>query len=95
MERAFKNGGEKGFWQKNLELELEYDKQPGAHPSPSYLASAYAQAGQTDQAFGYLEKAYEDREGENLTLMNYEPDYKNLRGDPRFSAMLRKIGLPE
>jgi TolB-like protein/DNA-binding winged helix-turn-helix (wHTH) protein/Tfp pilus assembly protein PilF len=95
MERAFKNGGEKGFWQKNLELELEYDKRPGAHPSPSYLASAYAQAGQTDQAFGYLEKAYEEREGENLTLMNYEPDYKNLRSDPRFSAMLRKIGLPE
>jgi TolB-like protein/DNA-binding winged helix-turn-helix (wHTH) protein/Tfp pilus assembly protein PilF len=95
MERAFKNGGEKGFWQKNLELELEYDKQPGAHPSPSYLASAYAEAGQTDQAFGWLEKAYEEREGENLTLMNYEPDYKNLRSDPRFSAMLRKIGLPE
>jgi TolB-like protein/DNA-binding winged helix-turn-helix (wHTH) protein/Tfp pilus assembly protein PilF len=95
MERAFKNGGEKGFWRKNLELELEYDKRTGAHPSPSYLASAYAQAGQADQAFGYLEKAFEEREGENLTLMKYEPDYKNLRGDPRFSAMLRKIGLPE
>src|SRR3984885_4211253 len=95
MERAFKNGGEKGFWQKLLELELEYSKQPGAHASPSYLASAYARAGQTDKAFGWLEKAYEEREGENLTLMNYEPDYKNLHSDPRFSAMLRKIGLPE
>jgi TolB-like protein/DNA-binding winged helix-turn-helix (wHTH) protein/Tfp pilus assembly protein PilF len=95
MERAFKNGGEKGFWQKQLELELEYSKQPGAHSSPSYLASVYAQAGQTDKAFGWLEKAYEEREGETLTLLNYEPDYKNLRSDPRFSAMLRKIGLPE
>jgi hypothetical protein len=31
-------------------------------------------------------------EGENLSLMNCEPDYKNLRSDPRFSAMLGKIG---
>ena len=30
MERAFKNGGEKGFWQKHLELALEASKQPGA-----------------------------------------------------------------
>jgi len=95
MERAFKNGGEKGFWQKLLEIELEYSRQPGAHPSSTYLASAYARAGQTDKAFEWLEKAYEAREGETLTLLNYEPDYRNLHSDPRFSAMLRKIGLPE
>jgi adenylate cyclase len=93
MERAFKNGGEKGFWQKHLELELQASKQPGAYPSPSNLAVAYALAGQTDTAFGWLEKAYEAREGEDLTLLKYAPGYKNL--DPRFSAMLRKIGLPE
>jgi hypothetical protein len=40
-------------------------------------------------------RAYAEREGENLALMNYEPDYKNLRSDPRFSAMLRRSGLPE
>jgi TolB-like protein/DNA-binding winged helix-turn-helix (wHTH) protein len=95
MERAFKNGGEKGFWQKNLELELEASKQPGAHSSPSNLAAAYALAGQTDTAFGWLEKAYEAREGEDLTLLKYAPGYKNLRSDPRFSALLRKMGLPE
>jgi hypothetical protein len=95
MERAFKNGGEKGFWQKHLELELEYDKQPGAYPSSIDLAAAYAAAGQTDKAFGWLEKAYEEREGENRTGLEYEPYYKNLRSDPRFSALLRKMGLPE
>jgi TolB-like protein/DNA-binding winged helix-turn-helix (wHTH) protein/Flp pilus assembly protein TadD len=94
MERAFKNGGEKGFWQKHLELELEASKLPGAYPSPSDLAAAYAGAGQTDKAFGWLEKAYEAREGEDLTLLKCEPGYKNLRSDPRFSALLRKMGLP-
>ena len=95
MERAFKNGGEKGFSQKGLELTLEASKQPGAHPSPTGLAAAYAAAGQKDKAFEWLEKAYEEREGQDLTLLKYVPDFKNLHSDPRFSAMLRKIGLPE
>jgi TolB-like protein/DNA-binding winged helix-turn-helix (wHTH) protein/Tfp pilus assembly protein PilF len=95
MERAFKSGGEKGFWQKHLELVLEARKQPGAEASPSVLAGAYAMAGQTDKAFEWLEKGYEAREGQDLTLLRFFPAYENLRGDPRFSAMLRKIGLPE
>jgi TolB-like protein/DNA-binding winged helix-turn-helix (wHTH) protein/Flp pilus assembly protein TadD len=95
MQRAFKSGGEKGFWQKHLELVLEARKKPGAEASPSVLAGAYAMAGQTDKAFEWLEKGYEAREGQDLTLLRCFPAYKNLRGDPRFSAMLRKIGLPE
>jgi TolB-like protein/Tfp pilus assembly protein PilF len=95
MESAFKNGGEKRFWQKHLERELEFSKQPGEYASPSNLAGAYAMAGQTDKAFELLEKGYEAREGQALTLLKFSPAYKNLRGDPRFSAMLRKIGLPE
>ena len=95
MESAYKNGGEKGFWQKHLERELEFSKQPGEYASPSDLAGAYAMAGQTDKAFELLEKGYEAREGQVLTLLKFDPAYKNLRGDPRFSAMLRKIGLPE
>jgi TolB-like protein/DNA-binding winged helix-turn-helix (wHTH) protein len=95
MEGAYKNGGEKGFWQKHLERVLEFSKQPGEYASPSDLAGAYAMAGQTDKAFELLGKGYEAREGQTLTLLKVEPAYKNLRGDPRFAAMLRKIGLPE
>jgi TolB-like protein/DNA-binding winged helix-turn-helix (wHTH) protein/Tfp pilus assembly protein PilF len=95
MEKAFKSGGEKRFWQKDLELELKAGEQPGASASPFMLAADYAMAGQTDKAFEYLEKSYEEREGQDLTLLKFDPSYKNLRSDPRFSAMLRKIGLPE
>jgi TolB-like protein/DNA-binding winged helix-turn-helix (wHTH) protein/Tfp pilus assembly protein PilF len=95
MENAFKSGGEKRFWQKDLELELKAGQQPGASASPFMLAADYAMAGQTDKAFEYLEKSYEEREGQDLTLLKFDPSYKNLRSDPRFSAMLRKIGLPE
>jgi tetratricopeptide (TPR) repeat protein len=95
MERAFKSGGEKGFWQKHLELQLEARKQPGAEASPSVLAGAYAMAGQTDKAFEWLAKGYEEREGQELTLLKFDPAFKNLHSDPRFPAMLRKIGLPQ
>jgi hypothetical protein len=95
MEKAFKSGGEKRFWQKHLELELKAGQQPGASASPFMLAAGYAMTGQTDKAFEYLEKSYEEREGQDLTLLKVDPSYKNLRSDPRFSAMLRKIGLPQ
>jgi TolB-like protein/DNA-binding winged helix-turn-helix (wHTH) protein/Tfp pilus assembly protein PilF len=95
MERAFKSGGEKGFWQKHLELELEARNQPGAEASPFVLAAAYAMAGQTDKAFEWLEKGYEEHEGQDLTLLKFDPAFKSLRSDPRFPATLRKIGLPQ
>ena len=95
MKSAYKNGGDKGFWQKHLERVLESSKQPAGYASPSDLAGAYAMAGQTDKAFELLEKGYEAREGHVMTLLKFDPALKNLRGDPRFSAMLRKIGLPE
>jgi hypothetical protein len=52
-------------------------------------------AGEKDKAFAWLEKGYEEREGQDLTLLKVDPDYKNLRSDPRFPALLRKLGLPE
>jgi TolB-like protein/DNA-binding winged helix-turn-helix (wHTH) protein len=94
MLRAFKTGGEKRFWQKHLELELQATE-TGANASPSELARAYALASENDKAFAWLEKAYEQREGEELTLLKVDPDYKNVRSDPRFSAFLQKLGLPQ
>ena len=96
MLRTFKIGGEKRLWQKHLELDLQAMKKPGAYDvSPSTLAADYAMAGEKDKAFAWLEKGYEEREGQDLTLLKVDPDYKNLRSDPRFPALLRKLGLPE
>jgi TolB-like protein/Flp pilus assembly protein TadD len=45
-----------------------------------------------DQAFAWLEKAYADRDP-YLTLLNADPVYDTLRADPRFTALLKNIGL--
>jgi hypothetical protein len=91
MERAFKKGGEKGFWREQLELQLP----AGTYHSPGEQAWVYASAGQTDKAFFWLEQAYEEREGQVITLLKLDPAFKQLRSDPRFSALLQKMGLPQ
>jgi hypothetical protein len=49
-------------------------------------------AGETDQAFEWLVRAYEDRSA-LLPTIGVGRFYDPLRGDPRFSALLDKVGL--
>ena len=60
---------------------------------PDLVAWVYAALGDRDRAFAWLERAYDARSGFLPTLERH-PGYAPLRGDPRFSALARKIGLP-
>jgi DNA-binding winged helix-turn-helix (wHTH) protein/TolB-like protein/Tfp pilus assembly protein PilF len=57
------------------------------------LAKVYAQLGENDRAFAWLEKAYRNRSG-SLILLNPVPDFQTLHHDPRFADLDRRIGLP-
>jgi TolB-like protein/DNA-binding winged helix-turn-helix (wHTH) protein/Flp pilus assembly protein TadD len=96
MLQAFKAGGERGFYQKNLERTLQTLKQPGGESvEPAGVASAYALAGDKDSAFKWLDQAYAERDGQDIMLLKCVPPFKSLRGDPRFADLLRRLGLPE
>ena len=96
MLQAFKTGGERGLWQKNLEQALQaLNKPSGELVDPGGVAAAYALAGDKDNAFKWLDKAYQERDGATITVLKCEPGFKNLRGDPRFADLLRRMGLPE
>ena len=58
------------------------------------IAGVYAWRGETDQAFERLERAYEQRDV-GLTWLKIDFDFRSLRGDPRYKALLRKMNLPE
>jgi len=60
--------------------------------SPYYLASAHASLGEVDAAFAWLEKAYAARDRAVL-LLNVNPGFDPLRGDPRFAELLARVGL--
>lgn len=57
-------------------------------------AYIYIALGDMDQAFEYLEKSYVEREI-LLTYIKVWPYYDPIRSDPRFKALLKKMGLPE
>ncbi|HXT63507.1 MAG TPA: protein kinase [Pyrinomonadaceae bacterium] len=70
------------------ELEEKYARResPGL-----YLAEVYAGLGEKDQAFAWLEKDFQARSS-LLNLLNFFP-LDPLRDDPRYTDLLRRIGL--
>ncbi|MEK7757740.1 MAG: tetratricopeptide repeat protein, partial [Planctomycetota bacterium] len=57
------------------------------------MAQVHVGLGEIDEAFVWLEKAFENREP-FLPLLNVNPRWNALRGDPRFDDLLRRMGLP-
>jgi TolB-like protein/DNA-binding winged helix-turn-helix (wHTH) protein/Flp pilus assembly protein TadD len=58
------------------------------------FAILYAGLGEKDQAFGWLEKAYEERSFSLVMSLKAEPRLDNLQSDPRFQDLVRRVGLP-
>lgn len=58
------------------------------------IATIYAALDEKDQAFYWLEKAYEERHGW-LVFLKVEPELDPLRDDPRFKDLLRRMNFPE
>ena len=58
----------------------------------TYIGILHAGMGDTEGAFEWLEKAYQER-ADGLTLLNVEPMVDGLRGDPRFRSLVHRMGL--
>jgi tetratricopeptide (TPR) repeat protein len=56
------------------------------------IAQIYAGLGEKDQAFAWLENAYNVRD-EGLTYIKIDPCLDPLRSDPRFQALLLRVGF--
>jgi tetratricopeptide (TPR) repeat protein len=57
------------------------------------IATVYAYRNQRDQAFEWLNRAYVEHDS-NLCGTAIYPFISNLRGDPRYSALLKKLHMP-
>ena len=65
-----------------------------AYVSSYSVATIHVGLGEIDTAFVWLERAFEER-SRSLAWLNVADEYDNLRTDPRFTSLLRRVGLPE
>ncbi len=61
-------------------------------PAIEYV-TAYIRLGDKEQAFAWLDKAVQERNGAAFDL-KVNPSYDKLRDDPRFADLVRRTGLP-
>jgi len=58
----------------------------------AHIAAAYIALGDKERALEWLEKAYSERDW-GLPLIKTFPDFDDLRSDPRFSDLLKRMNL--
>ena len=56
------------------------------------IASVYVALGQKDEAFRWLERAFNEHSA-NLYAFAFHPEFRALRSDSRFPGLLRRIGI--
>jgi hypothetical protein len=89
-----------GRWHQEKQLQLALTKFEQLAPKlgvarTSASLLAYAGSGEDkdkDKVIALLQKAYVER-SPALTQIKVDPQYDPLQSDPRFQALLRKVGL--
>jgi tetratricopeptide (TPR) repeat protein len=73
--------------------ELKRHQQTSYVPAGAFV-NAYLGLSDSDQAFVWLDRAYEEHSN-ILQYLKVHPYFDPLRGDPRFADLLRRVGLAE
>jgi serine/threonine protein kinase/tetratricopeptide (TPR) repeat protein len=92
VEQGFRSAGWKGAVIKGIEI-LEAQRKTG-YRSAYYIAQLYADLGDKNQAFRWLNTAYQERDP---LLVGLKTDFllDPIRSDPQFAELVGKVGLPQ
>ena len=92
LEQGFHSAGWKGALTKGIEVRQAQRKT--GYSSAYDIATLYADLGDRDQAFHWLNTAYQERD---FSLFGLKTDFllDPLHSDPRFAELVRKVGLPQ
>jgi serine/threonine-protein kinase len=90
LKMAFATKGLKGYWMIQLNRLLERKK--SRNVSEYNIALHYARLGEKEQVLTWLQRATEARDF-SVTALQVEPVWDSYRSDPRFVALVRRVGL--
>jgi TolB-like protein/cytochrome c-type biogenesis protein CcmH/NrfG len=93
MHDAYASGGWNGYLRYFI-AECRKPETTGGYKPAYPVAASFAELGEKDEAFAWLAKAYDERDYQ-LTLLKVAPEMDNLRSDPRFTDLLRRVGLAQ
>jgi TolB-like protein/Tfp pilus assembly protein PilF len=71
--------------------ELE-EKYASREVTGQHIAAVYAGLGEKDQAFAWLERDFQQRSGQ-LPTITWRIQFEDLRTDPRYADLVRRMGL--
>ncbi len=85
--KAYAASGWTGVLRKEAELY-----QTAKYDDSAAVADAYANLGEKDKAFIWLNKAVDEH---SPLFINSDTDFDSLHDDPRYAAILQRMGLPQ
>ena len=91
LKKVYATSGMKGVHQRSIAQDSDSAK-PGYNPAG--VAENYALLGDKDNAFRWLEKAYQQHASE-LIFLKVDPEWDGLRSDPRYADLIHRIGFPQ
>ncbi len=91
MKLAYARGGYKSALKSRLKYN-QHRRSAGFYVAFWDDAFTHAQLGNKDMALQALEKAFAERE--DITDLNVDPTWDSIRADPRFRALVRRVGIP-
>jgi TolB-like protein/DNA-binding winged helix-turn-helix (wHTH) protein/Tfp pilus assembly protein PilF len=89
--KAYVKKGPHGLLQKEL-ADLLSNRAKGGYSSPLRIAHLYTLLGQKEVALQWLASAVADHNAESVVI-NQSPIFYPLRSDPRFVALLKRMGF--
>jgi adenylate cyclase len=75
-----------------VRIRADIDRSKREYVSPFFIAENYVIIGDKENAFQWLDKAYEEHDT-FLPFLKVESGLKLIRSDPRYADLLRRIGL--
>jgi TolB-like protein/tRNA A-37 threonylcarbamoyl transferase component Bud32/Tfp pilus assembly protein PilF len=91
---AYAAWGRRDEAEKVLEELDEMSRAGTAYVVPYFTAVVRRNLGELDEAFAWLNRALDEHDPW-LTYLKADPNWKDLRSDPRYIAVLKKMGLAD